>query len=469
MIEFRDPELARTWTLQTSLCGCSRDAEMVRIAIAVAYELASETRPILPVGMIADIIQFALVTDPKDKSQHHQLPPERMRAYEDHFLGKFYSDGSFERASVACVRYQGRDQTKALAYLIHRIQARGKLPAAQINPSVLRSLQRMAPQDLLREAQETLSESELDPGIVEIYDNTCDAIRQVGELLGTEDITELELGTALGGFGQRVALRQIMRAVGDFEQLLKRKPLVNDSNRRRLLATRLQDEDAYPVGGFTSISTKGTIESLLHSQLAFMEGEGAERPDLFDIKFIRDELLYYARDENQFLRQRRSYIFVLDKSLAKARVKDPQQRYQRLIYGLATIVAMSRKLVEWLSEEGLRFEIVFLNQAEKELAAEQELLRLIFRDMVIQGLAGIHAFGYQEFEEFCREAAYGSLVHMCTVSTRQNPLVIDNGFTSHLTLAETPKIEFIDPHPARIEPPESWDELIPQLAAYLLV
>ena len=30
----------------------------------------------------------------------------------------------------------------------------------------------------------------------------------------------------------------------------------------------------------------------------------AERPDLFDIKFLRDELLYYARDENRFLRRR---------------------------------------------------------------------------------------------------------------------------------------------------------------------
>ena len=26
-----------------------------------------------------------------------------------------------------------------------------------------------------------------------------------------------------------------------------------------------------------------------------------ERPDLFDMKFVRDELLYYSRDENQFL------------------------------------------------------------------------------------------------------------------------------------------------------------------------
>ena len=57
------------------------------------------------------------------------------------------------------------------------------------------------------------------------------------------------------------------------------------------MPTRVLDEDQYPVGGYTSISTRGSIESLLHSQLAYMEPES---PDLFDMKFVRDELFYYS-------------------------------------------------------------------------------------------------------------------------------------------------------------------------------
>ena len=76
--------------------------------------------------------------------------------------------------------------------------------------------------------------------------------------------------------------------------------------RRFEVPTRFLEEDTYPVGGFSSLSTRGTIESLLHSQLAYMEPD--ERPDLFDIKFVRDELLYYARDENNFLRRRRTFV-----------------------------------------------------------------------------------------------------------------------------------------------------------------
>ena len=51
------------------------------------------------------------------------------------------------------------------------------------------------------------------------------------------------------------------------------------------------DEDTYPVGGFASISTKGSVESLLHSQLAYMEREAELRPDLFDVKYLRERAL----------------------------------------------------------------------------------------------------------------------------------------------------------------------------------
>ena len=87
----------------------------------------------------------------------------------------------------------------------------------------------------------------------------------------------------------------------------KVKPLAG----RREVPTRVLDEDTYPVGGFTSLSTKGTVESLLQSQLAYMEREPELRPDLFDVKYVRDELYYYSRDENQFLRRRRTFVFCL--------------------------------------------------------------------------------------------------------------------------------------------------------------
>src|SRR4029077_9489540 len=128
---------------------------------------------------------------------------------------------------------------------------------------------------------------------------------------------------------------------------------------RMEVPTRILDEDTYPVGGFTSIATRGSIESLLHSQLAYMEDE-PERPDLFDVKYVRDELLYYARDENQLLRRRRTFVFVLFPDLVELRFKDADLPWQRIVFLLALVVATVRTLTEWLRTEALCFHFLFV-------------------------------------------------------------------------------------------------------------
>ena len=148
----------------------------------------------------------------------------------------------------------------------------------------------------------------------------------------------------------------------------------------------MPDEDTYPVGGFASISTRGTIESLLHSQLAFMEPAGASRPDLFDIKFVRDELLYYSRDENQFLRRRRSFVVALLPDLVRARFKDVELPTQRIVMVLALLVSLVRRLTEWLTADALAFEFLFVADGDAQpLAKEEALLAMLFREPIANG------------------------------------------------------------------------------------
>jgi hypothetical protein len=150
------------------------------------------------------------------------------------------------------------------------------------------------------------------------------------------------------------------------------------------------DEDTYPVGGFASISTRGTIESLLHSQLAFMEPPTAPRPDLFDIKFVRDELLYYSRDENQFLRRRRTFVIALLPTLALARFKDVDLPTQRIVLTLGLLVAAVHKLTDWLSADALTFDFLFIADGEiQPLAQEQALLAMLLREPIAGGAVRI--------------------------------------------------------------------------------
>src|SRR5262249_53144305 len=127
-----------------------------------------------------------------------------------------------------------------------------------------------------------------------------------------------------------------------------------------------------------------TIESLLHSQLSYMEP--GERPDLFDIKFLRDELLYYSRDENNFFRRRRTYIFALFPDLTGARFKDAALPWQRIILLLAGIAALVGKLSEWLTTDALQFDLVLVESGKApDLAPERELLEMLFREQITAG------------------------------------------------------------------------------------
>src|SRR5205814_9025804 len=189
---------------------------------------------------------------------------------------------------------------RGAACVVNQFRERAGFGGVLLSPAVIKSLLEAPADEVLSRGWDSLNRG-VQPLLVELYEGLIAATRRVAEVLGAEDVFELEHGTALAELGQRVALRQVLQTAARLEAgVPKHKPRPRTSHRE--VPTRVLDEDTYPVGGFASISTRGTIESLLHSQLAFMEpatGDpqaGTPRPDLFDIKFLRDELFYYSRD-----------------------------------------------------------------------------------------------------------------------------------------------------------------------------
>jgi len=306
-------------------------AGTVRPVLEWALEAASAGQPLPPVGFVADLGHVAFGLDwelrpGREPPAVPGLPINLVRTYEDHVLGKVYADWTFQRGSDALRRYEGRDRARGLAFLLNQFRERAGVAGVELSPAVIKSALDTPHPDLLNQGWESLQQGGPQPLLVGLYESLIASARRTPEVLGPEDIFELEHRTALNDMGQRLALRQVLQAAAGFEAALPRhrvRPLA----RRRDVPTRILDEDTYPVGGFSSLSTRGTIESLLHSQLAFMEKD--ERPDLFDVKFVRDELLYYARDENQFLRRRRTFVFVMHPDLVGTRFKDSELPYQR--------------------------------------------------------------------------------------------------------------------------------------------
>lgn len=388
IIELRDLDAARRYILEGLWLqrAVKPSAKTVRLALEWAMEIASAGHPLPPIGFVADVGNVAFGVDADQRVKEAQTvpgwPPALGRSYEDHVLGKLYADWTFERAGDALRKYKEADRRRGLAYVVNQIRERTGIPGVMLPPAVIRTLLTTNADELLQAGIDGLVRDGPSPLLVEMYEAIVSAGRRMAEVLDQADILALEQGTALADMGEYVAHRQIVQTRTKLESRLPTRP-VKPLIGRKEVPTRVHDEDQYPVGGYTSISTRGSIESLLQSQLAYME---KETPDLFDMKFVRDELFYYSRDENQFLRRRRAFVFVLFPDLISARFKDAELPCQRIVMVQSLILALVRKLTDWLSTDAIRFDVLFVQEGGKiALEEEAKLLTLLLREPIERG------------------------------------------------------------------------------------
>ena len=437
--QLRDPELARDYILESMLLSRAQQvtSETFELGLRLAMEIASEGSPLPPLGLVADIGILVTRTGIEGEGPVDVAGFDAglARRYEDYVLGKFYADSSFERAIDAIAKYEGRDCDRAIAYLIRQICDRCDVGGPVLSPGVIKSLSKEESEEVHSLAL-TLIESEgISSEMREDYQDLITAIKSGGDTLGAEDVFELEHGTALAEFGQRIALRQVLRSSVDFE-----KELPNQKPRARIrsysVASNIMEEDYYPIGGFSSISNRGTIESLVRSELAYIDKE--VRPDLFDIKFARGELLYYSRDENQFLRRRLSFVFQLHPDLTAARFKDAQLQYQRIVLVMAMMYAAVRRLSQWLSDDALCFYLVFVeSEGAAELDDERELFATLFREQIANGSVEIVELKASKVREFCGDLARTSLCQVLSVSPNLHPFDDSLAAASHMILDDS--------------------------------
>lgn len=452
----------------------------VRPALEWALEAASAGQPLPPVGFVADLGHVAFGLDwaphaaglrsqpggPPDAVSLPHWPHGLSRAYEDHVLGKLYADWTFSRARDVLCRYQGRDRARGLAFVLNQFRHRAGFAGAEFSPGVIKSLIEMRPEEVLAKGWESLQRDGPLAVLAELYEGLIAASRRCAEVLAPEDVFELEHGTALRPEGDRVALRQVLQAAARLEAALPRHRPRPPSHRQEV-PTRVLDEDTYPVGGFSSLSNRGSMESLLHSQLACMEK--GERPDLFDVKFLRDELLYYARDENQFRRRRRTFALLLAADLTHARFKDAELPWQRGVLLLGLLVVLVRKLSEWLSTDALTFTFYLPAQCEKApLAPERLLLETIFREQIANRTVGLARFAQpEEVAKECGQQARRSLCHALIASAAAAAFHAEDTAVTRLQVAGPyPALGFGDEPPSlpeANEPVEAWHAALRQV------
>jgi hypothetical protein len=313
---------------------------------------------------------------------------EALRVYEDHVLARLTADRRWTRLTEALTSTPKELQSGAIGMIVSQLLQRLKLNVGTgVSTGIVRRFANRPIDEVLDAGRAALWDPMIAARLADGLHLMARAARRTRELLSDAEVFLIENIAALKGLGPRVALAQLAEVAQSVTERLPtrlRGNVFEDGD----APTQLEEDSAFPVGGFSSIATVGSLENLVTSELIYMEqGDDPDlRPDLFDVRFVEGELLYYARDESVAVRRKRTLVLVFDPSLVRARVLDAKEHYQRLVWALGSVTALVRKLSEWLDNEALRFELVFVRQnAEVPLDEERNIAQLLLREFRERG------------------------------------------------------------------------------------
>lgn len=354
-----------------------------------------------PLGLLADLLEMGGGTPavfrpdrpnarpparPRDASAT-EVPgwnPRRQSAYREEILGRIAADTRVDAALRAVWLYPEHDLDDALIFLINQLSRCSGWELPTVSSQRLRVWSAQPVSALWQQSWRAALDRSVAEQLAKLYREGDRAFRRCRELLTAADLFEIEQGTAAIRSDQKLALRQVFEVLGQLDLSPTRQDRL-PASRDEFLPTAIAAEGDFPAGGYHSLTTRGPIENLLHAQLAYMEDVAP--PDLFDLKFLNNELLYYSRDDNVFTRRHHRLVWRLHDDLVRARVPRAGQAAQPIICLLALIVACTRRLADHLGRDGLLVEIHSERRSSGRVALsdELELLERLLRDEVATG------------------------------------------------------------------------------------
>ena len=133
-----------------------------------------------------------------------------------------------------------------------------------------------------------------------------------------------------------------------------------------------------------------------------------------------DELLYYSRDENQFLRRRRTVRPALSPDLVETRFKDFELPYQRGVMLHGAGVRPGAKLIEWLQHR--RAELPDPLPGAAAICRHWHnaaILEKLFMEEITQDTVHIGRYVPSKLAKSCEEWLRRTMVHVLMVGVRR--------------------------------------------------
>lgn len=388
--ELRNQAEVASW-LAAGLClrrvpGADDDVIVAGSILACASELPAMPPP----GVIADVAALLAGVRPNVDPPTTQDEALRtaLRAYDDDVIGRLVTTARFDDVLAAYAHLPDVQRPQAVALVVGALLERSTFAGLSVSPASLRrALARP------REERDTIGRTELREG-TEVIDKLSDAYqrlargaRQSRNLVDDREVFAIDHLEVLGSFARRMAADHIGAAAEALSSRLPRRLPANREH-RGVKDTQLADDTLYPAGGFTAITPGGSsanIENLVSSELVYMEDD-SDGVDLFTLRYVEGELLFYTRDDSVFRRHRHVITIALGPDLDDARVKDPDVPWQRLVLALGMLVASIRWLTEQLGHEALAIRLAF---PPKLLVEERELISLLLEGEIQQGIVSL--------------------------------------------------------------------------------
>ncbi|NOJ83293.1 hypothetical protein [Myxococcus xanthus] len=395
--ELRSPQDTERW-LCAGLCLIRHEdltADALTSAVPWLLATLAESPALPPPAFIADLGRLVAGVPLAPSAPVPDTQPRlraAVRAYDDHVLARLAAEPHLEAVSAALARLPETLRPRGVAFLVARVLTRmGFTAGSPVSPALARRVLERPPTELLQAGYTALRESGTSAALerlTEGYEALASAARRAHALLGDAESFTLENLEHLQGKAQRMALEQAVEAAEALSRTLPPKLRARPVSTAPL-PMALEDEAAFPQGGFSSVSNVGSLENLVTSELVYMEDE--PNLDLFDVRYVEGELLYYTRDESISVRRRRVITFVLPPDLVDARVKDAGVRWQRVVVSLGLLLCLVRRLSLWLGSEELHFRAVFLHAHDGAvpLEAERGLCELLLREWRARGTAEV--------------------------------------------------------------------------------
>lgn len=247
-----------------------------------------------------------------------------------------------------------------------------------------------------------------DDALPEAWSDWADALLQslvahLGpeRLFTEEDLWEVEHLEQLPSDSARLALRELhasARRIGH----LPTGAVLTVRQAARQIPVDVEEAGSYPTGGFDAISTQGRFENLVRTEISYVgEGSGHGGLDLFDLRYIEGELLYYTRDQSPLLDSVRTLSVVFDRP-SELRTKHRQLAAQTLVLVQSLALILQSDLIGTFGPAGVRIRFAWwVHDPDDEQVADEEL-RLLSHSLaaelahdriVLEALPGLETIG----------------------------------------------------------------------------